>query len=178
MRGPTEVGHYDESMTLEVPFPEFLATVHRVLGISDVYIVKHARGTLVTAARPEQNTVIAAVNPAGVEPTKATIEEQGALCHYGSWFDPESPAMASSHVATFIGAVGYRSSETIPGVWVDAYEALPTQVQVLRAMYEEFRGTGEIGDLSFEDFVSTAHPNVVIVSPTEIQAFIESKLSC
>lgn len=165
-------------MTLEVPFTEFVSTVKRTLGDADVYVVQHARGTLTTAADPTKNLVVASVNLAGLDATKTAVEAGGCICYVGSWFDPESPSLASGHQAAFIGAVAYKSSEPMPGVWVDAYESMPTQVTVLRTMYEEFKGTGEIGDMTFEDFVSTANPNVVIVAPHEIQSFIDSKLGC
>lgn len=162
-------------MTLEVPFAAFVATVRRTVGDSDVYLARHARGTLVTSARPESNVVVASVNPFGFDQTKSALEAAGVVCHAGSWFDPESPAMATSHIDIYVGAVAYRSSESSPGIWVDVYDSIPTQVQVLRAWYEEFRETGEVNDVTFEDFVRQAEPNVAIVTPTELQSFLEAK---
>ena len=165
-------------MTLEVPFGDFVETLKRFGGFNSAYLARHSRGTLVTAAKPSENFVIASVNLGTLEQTRSALESQGCNCHPGSWFDPESPAMATSHIDTYIAAVAYTTAEPQPGVWLDAFDALPTQVQVLRSLFDEFRETGDLGDVSFEEFVNKANPTVAIISPTEIQGFIEAKLNC
>ena len=67
------------------------------------------------------------------------------------------------------------SERLMPGVWVDAYSEQPSAAMALKGLYDEFRSTGEVGEISFEEFVRLALPNVVIVSPLEIEKFIESK---
>ena len=170
--------HYHRDMTLEVPFVEYVATVRRVLPGAEVYIARHASGTLVTAADPAQNTVVACVVSSNLDTTRKQLESAGVECHPGSWFDPESPAMAATHTDVFVGAVAYKTGESAPGIWVDAYDALPTQIAVLRRMFEEFRETGELDDVTFEEFTKHAEPTVAIVSPAELHSFIEDKAGC
>ncbi|MBI3720930.1 MAG: hypothetical protein HY248_00125, partial [Fimbriimonas ginsengisoli] len=55
------------------------------------------------------------------------------------------------------------------------YEDPPTQLQVLRTLYDEFRETGEVGDVSFDAFVRMAQPNVLILSLAELREFLRSK---
>jgi hypothetical protein len=74
-----------------------------------------------------------------------------------------------------VAAVSYASGTNQPGVWVDAFEGPPTTVQVLRSVYEEFRKNGEMPEVSFEEFVRIANPNVAIVTPPELAAYLQAK---
>jgi hypothetical protein len=49
---------------------------------------------------------------------------------------------------------------------------------VLKAMYDEFRATGEVDEVPFEEFVQLANATVVIVSPVEIESFLKQKEEC
>jgi hypothetical protein len=60
-------------------------------------------------------------------------------------------------------------------VWMDAYQEEPNHVHVLQALYEEFRQTGEMSDVTIEDFIRNANPNVVVVSDTQLKGFIDAK---
>jgi hypothetical protein len=51
-------------------------------------------------------------------------------------------------------------------------------MQVLKSLFDEFRDTGELDEISFEEFVRQANPNVVIVSPSELQSFLTQKDGC
>ncbi len=51
-------------------------------------------------------------------------------------------------------------------------------MQVLKAMYEEFRATGELGDVAMEEFIRLANPNVVIISPNELLSYLLQKEDC
>ena len=78
----------------------------------------------------------------------------------------------------FIAAVSYYSKEASPGLWMDAYPTPPTPQIVLRSIYDEFRANDEIGDVTYEEFLRLAHPNVVILSPGEIATFLAQKEEC
>lgn len=96
--------------------------------------------------------------------------------HRGSWSQgTDLPDREISISEAYVAAIAYQSSEHKPGIWVDAFPSLPTQVQALRALFDEFRATGEIAEVSFEEFVRLANPNVVIVGPAEIHSFLTQK---
>ncbi len=162
-------------MTLEVSFTEYAETVARMLPGTDVYVAKHAHGALITAADAKQHLVVACVHTASAETTQKALEKAGLTCRSGSWFDPESPAMSHAHAEVYVGAVAYKTGEATPGIWVDAYASLPTQMMVLRQMFDEFVATGELGEATFEEFTKHADPSVVILAPSELSRFIEGK---
>ena len=56
--------------------------------------------------------------------------------------------------------------------------SLPTQLTVLKTMYDEFRHTGDIEEVPFEEFVQFTNPNVVILSPAELESFAKQKEEC
>jgi len=102
------------------------------------------------------------------------LSEAGLTVANGVWHVEHLTLPDESHDC-YVAAVSYVSPEDRPGVWVDAYGAMPTQVQVLMAMYEELTATGELREVNFDTFVELAKPNVAIVTPREIEAFLSQK---
>jgi hypothetical protein len=159
-------------MTLHVPFESFAESVKRILRHRQAFVATHPRGSLCTAALPAERTVVAAVlEGVGVDEAKRRLAKDGLEVFDGSWLPAESAPSALPYIAS----VSYVSSEPTPGAWIDAFPSLPTSVQVLRVMYEEFRGTGELKEVSFEEFVRLANPTVVIASPSEIERYLQGK---
>lgn len=166
-------------MTLQVSFDKFPETVKRMLDLEEAYVSGHITGSIVTSAKPGHPLVIAAISPLEPEGAKSSLTTSGLKTFEGTWLTPEevmTPHVAPSQV--FIAAVSYRAAGDKAGIWVDAYPALPTQTSVLKAMYEEFRDTGEVADVTFEEFIQFANPNVVIVSPEQVESFLRQKEGC
>jgi hypothetical protein len=166
-------------MTLQVSFDQFAGTVKRLLNQEEAYVAPHEAGALVTSAKADKGIVIASLTPLNPEVASASLKDLGLAVFEGTWLTPEE-ILASSGSSTqiFMAAVAYRASGDKPGLWVDAYPTLPTQITVLKTMYEEFRATGEVDEVTFEDFVQLANANVVIVSPSEIESFLKQKEEC
>lgn len=110
----------------------------------------------------------------GIEEAKGVLSPTGIGAYEGSWQEADSVDDSWNH-KLYIAAVSYKSDKHPPGVWVDAYLSEPTPAQVLKSIYDEFRETGELLEVSMEDFVKLATPNVVIVSPSNIRTYLESK---
>lgn len=166
-------------MTLQVSFDRFAETVKRLLNLQEAYVVRHNPGTLVTAAKPEKSIVVASVAPTPVEVTTSQLKESGIEVFEGTWLTAEEiMAQGEPEAKPYIAAVSYRSSGDKAGVWVDAFPTMPTQVAVLRSMFEEFRATGELDEIPFEEFSTLANANVVIVSPAEIESYLRQKEEC
>lgn len=162
-------------MTLQVPFESFPAVLERVLGIRHVFLTAHSSGTLVTAAEPGRTALVASVAPLPVPEARKFLEEAGLEVFDGAWSGVDGTNLACENAEAYVASIAYQSTEGRPGVWVDAFPSLPTQVQVLRAMYDEFRETGELSDVSFEEFVRLANPTVVILSPSDLRSFLGQK---
>ena len=45
--------------------------------------------------------------------------------------------------------------------------------EVVKRLYEEFRETGELAEVAFEEFMKLAVPTIVVVGPEEIQRYVE-----
>ncbi len=161
-------------MTLQVPFVSFTATAAKLVGGSPVFVAPNAGGTLVTAADPAWAIVVAALAPSPPDAVRSELEAAGLEVLEGAWTLREPSELATATEA-FVAAVAYQSAEYRPGVWIDAYPTLPTQVQVLRGMYDEMRQTGELSEVSFEEFVRLANPTVVILSPSDLRSFLSQK---
>jgi hypothetical protein len=166
-------------VTLHVPFNDFVPTVKRVLGVSDVYLRPLAGGVLLTAAQADLNIVVMSRSSMSVTATEDLLERNGVAVWPGFWGDAELAAELSEEVADtirpFIAAIAYRSDEDRPGLWVDAFESEPTAVQAIEAMYHEFLATGQVEEISFENFIERVKANVVVLSPEEQVAFALAK---
>jgi len=166
-------------MTLQVPFDQFAETVKRLLKLEEAYVSSHLVGSVATSAMPDRSLVVVAVMSMPPESATEKLKEAGLEVFNGTWLTPEEVLMPDVGLTqTHIAAVSYRSSGDKAGIWVDAYPFQPSQGAVLKAMYDDFRETGELDDVSFEDFTQIANPHVVIVSPSEIERFLRGKEVC
>ena len=165
-----------ELMTLHVPFEQFPKTVAHFLATKEAFVNPHGFGSLITAAHPEKQFLIVSYTDHTPAATKTKLTQLGLDAFDGAWrLSDEIVTEEGNLEEAFVTAIAYKSADSVPGVWVDAHPVMPTQVQALRAMYDEFRETGELSDVSFEEFVRLSEPNVVIVTPHEIQSFLAKK---
>jgi hypothetical protein len=164
-------------MVLQVSFDDFADTVRRVLGDSVEGYVSHFNGvTVATASLGETRTVVAATTSDSVENAKGALEREGMRVFNGRWTDDIHLEDEGCNLEEmYIAGVSYVTESGPPGIWMDAYPALPTQVQVLKEMYDEMVGTGESADVSFDEFVRMSNANVVIASPTDLRSYLGQK---
>ncbi len=156
-----------------MPYPEFVETAKR-LGVTEVYCLPKDGSTLVNGLLPSSNHFLEAEFPLGLEETIGNLTPAGIGAYEGHWQESED-IIESWRTQLYIAAVAYKSDKKSPGVWVDAYLSEPTPAQVLKAIYDEFKETGELNEVSMEEFVRLASPNVIVVSPSNIQTYLESK---
>lgn len=163
-------------MTLHVSFEQFSKTVHGLLETRAAFVTAKGMGSLVTAADSGKGFIVACIADVSPAQAKTKLTRSGLEAFDGAWTLSDDLSIGCGEASEiYIAAVSYKSGESMPGVWVDAHRSAPTQVQVLRLLYDEFRETGELPDVSFEEFVRLSEPNVVIVSPNEIQSFLDKK---
>lgn len=163
-------------MTLRVQYKDFAATATRYK-VRDVYVAPGAGCIEATAALVPERSILFSRSEQPLEIVREDLKSAGFQVYDGAWSldapcDEDPPGGPSE---AYIAAVAYHSEGASPGIWVDAYESLPSQVQVLRSLYDEFRETGELGEVPFEEFVRLASPNVVVVAPNEIQGYLTDK---
>jgi len=164
-------------MTLHVPFEQFSKTVESMLETKHVFVTARGRGATVTAADGQKGFLVVSQADLPVAQVKTKLTRAGLEILDGVWrLGDGSEEECEERCDAFVAAVAYKSAESMPGVWVDAFRSLPTQVQVLRALFDEFRETGELPDVSFEEFIRLSEPNVVIVAPNQIQSFLDKKV--
>ncbi len=161
-------------MTLRVPIEQFAETARRVLRVEEAYLSASDGSFVVTAYHPDKRVrVMARATGTEAEATER-LKKAGLRVQKGIWLDVEDQEDAGLDMP-YVAAVAYATGEAQPGVWVDAYDDPPTHAQALRSLYDDFRETGELGDVPFEEFVRLANPTVVVVSPTELRSFAEGK---
>jgi hypothetical protein len=166
-------------MTLQVSFEQFPGTVKRLLNQEEAYVSAHDAGALVTSGKPDKGIVVASLTPYTPEVASASLKDLGLAVYEGTWLTPEEILSGAPPTQqAFIASVAYRAAGDKPGLWMDAYPTLPTQLTVLKAMYDEFRATGEVDEVPFEEFVQLANATVVIVSPAEVESFLKQKEEC
>lgn len=154
-------------MVLRVAAEDFPEAVRRYAQTSEVFISENAGVATISAIAPDTGVVVTASSDLSVRDLKQMLEAAGLKVKDGEWsHEPES-----SPGELFVVAVSYRSKDPSPGLWVTAYRRQPTVMDVLRAVYDEFVETGEAAKATFEQFLNSAKPNVLILSPDELRAF-------
>lgn len=162
-------------MTLRVPFEQFSETVRRVVGVHEAYLVPTETGCICTAFDIGKRVRVLTKESGPPQAAREKLEKSGMKIRPGYWAEGDEDVPEPLPPVPYIAAVSYHSGNHQAGVWVDAYETLPTVAQVLRALYDEFTGTGELQEVPFEEFVRLARPNVVIVTPSELASFVSAK---
>ncbi len=162
-------------MTLRVPFDLFSETVRRVVGTDEAYVVSTANGCICTAFNTEKRVRVLTKESGPSSAAKEKLEKSGMKIRQGYWAEGEEDVPEPAPNVPYVAAVSYEATNHQTGVWVDAYDTLPTAAQILRAMFDEFSNTGELQEVSFEEFVRLAKPNVVIVTPSELTSFATAK---
>lgn len=166
-------------MVLSVGWDRFAQEVKDRLEGANVYATAVVGGCRLTAALPEVDFLLRCEAPLPPADALAQLAAEGIQGAPGEWAHeaPEAPPPAEDP-PPWIAAVSYRTREAKPGCWVDAYPEEPKPALVLETMYEEFLQTGELKDVSFEDFMRLAVPNVAILSPAESRRFAMEKGGC
>lgn len=162
-------------MTLRVPFDLFSETVRRVVGVDEAYVTPTDTGCICTAFDHNKRVRVLTKQSGPAGATKEKLEKAGMKIRPGYWAEGDEDVPEPPQPIPYIAGVSYHSNNTQPGVWVDAYDAQPTVAIVLRAMYDEFIDTGELQDVTFDEFVRLAHPNVVIVAPSDLVSYVTAK---
>ena len=158
-----------------MPYEEYASAAARA-NVKDVYLADRPGGTLLTAAGLEQDLLLVSTTDVPREKVRTELEAKNLKVFNGRWSERGSvEEMGLVGGDAVVVAVAYQSRESTPGLWMDAYATMPTQQIVLRAMYEEFRENDELGNVTFEEFVELSHPNVVILSPSEIATYASQK---
>jgi len=163
-------------MTLQVPFESFTATLRRRLHGDEVFLRTYVGTTLATASTPETEFVLASRTSLSLADARKRLESEGLRVFDGGWLvldELEADVVTADHI--YVAAVAYLAEGGRPGLWVDAWDYAPTEVQAIQALVEELNVDGEAEGLTYEHFVATAHPTVVVVPPGQIQDFIRQK---
>lgn len=163
-------------MVLRVPFEEFVATVLRLMSQPEAFIESVASGTKLTAAVPLGGVLVQCVTTLPEKEVRKRLEQSDIPCLPGSWSQSLSDeGCTDAPIDIYVAAIAYTSRDARPGLWVDAFPYEPTALHALRMMYEEFRANGEIGEVTFEDFVKHSNSNVVVSNRAQLEGWARSK---
>jgi hypothetical protein len=159
-------------MTLRVPFDGFVEAVRRNLSTHDVYVHSDRARVVVSAGQGDKQMVVISSASMTIEEAKKRLHGEGLHVFDGLWSIGDDFELMDM---PYLGAVSYRANKERTGVWLEAYPELPTETRVLQDLYEEFRETGELGELTFDQFEAGAQATVVVLSPDEIDTFLTNK---
>ena len=165
-------------MTLRVDYVDFADSVVRLTGKREAYwraIGDHIR---LSAADPKSQTIIRSATSVDLATVKNALTAENFLLLPGEWTDESDVAVdVVESVVGAVAAVSYETTGHHPGLWMDAYPTVPTELEVLEAMYEELTHNGEIPAVTFDRFTSDLNGHVVILTNQQIRNYIGAKLS-
>lgn len=161
-------------MEIKVSLDDFPEAVSRLAPNALVTVSETDEGISAWALNPSTKDVILTNGNSSLEFFTARLTSQGLRIRMGKPHNIYDSVEAESS-SIWVAAVAYRSRELRPGVWVDAFPHEPTQLEVLRAMYDDFRETGDTKEVDFDEFCRLSMANVIIVSPHNLTAFARRK---
>ncbi|MBL8086511.1 MAG: hypothetical protein JNM85_00390 [Chthonomonas sp.] len=163
-------------ITLEVSLEQFVIELKERMPKERAYLREHGGVVLLTASRAETGMILRAQSGLARAELDAKLLAAGITVEHGAWSDGALDDSTQDLGTVHVAAVGYESGERRAGVWMDAYPKEPTVQEVLNNLYDEFMENGEVAEVSFEDFLRIAQPNVVILSPDQIRYHTSNKL--
>jgi hypothetical protein len=155
-----------------VPYEDFLAARERHCPDAPIYLSVQSGWTTATCGDPTTGFLLASVSRKLVKVVIEDLHAAGLEAFEGGWIGSGEVHLPDESADCYVAAVSY-SGRTGPGIWVDAYAHMPTQVQVLRSMFDELCETGELEGMDFDSFIRLANPTVAIISPREIEGYLE-----
>ena len=159
-------------MTLRVPFDGFVEAVRRNLSTHDAYVHSDNARVIVSAGQGDKKIVVLSSVQMSLEEAKSKLHEAGLHVFEGLWSVGDDLELLEM---PFLGAVSYRANKEKTGVWIEAYPEEPSETRVLQDMYEEFKESGELGEVTFDQFELAAQASVVVLSPDKVETFLTSK---
>ena len=159
-------------MTLRVPFDGFVEAVRRNLSTHDAYVHSDNARVIVSAGQGDKKMVVVASAQMTVEEAKNQLHGEGLHVFEGLWSIGDDLELMEM---PYLGAVSYRANKEKTGVWLEAYPELPSETRVLQDLYEEFRESGELGDINFDQFEVSSQASVVLLSPNQLESFLTAK---
>lgn len=155
-------------MVLKVTLEDFPEAVKRYAQTSDAFVAASGGGTVVSSVDPVTGVIVSTGSDLDVAEVRKMLEAAGMNVREGEW---SRETEGDTSQSLFVAAVAYRGKEGAPGLWVEAYSRQPLVMDVLRRMFNEFVETGDAAKASFEQFMKLAQPNVLILSPEDLQTF-------
>lgn len=165
-------------MTFRVDIENFASAVQQLIGSKVAALSTREGITIATSADPSKGIIVGSSTAKSVQEVRELLAGKGLELMSGEWSDQcDVLEDTGDEGPPHIVAVAYKSRDTMPGVWVDAFPYEPSSAEVLKALFDEFESTGETSDTTFEEFVRLANPNVVVVPPSEVARFAKAHKS-
>ncbi len=134
-----------------------------------VYLARDSNLVLASAYDPEDRVIITTKTAEDWDSVRVQLGDRGHQVRIGIW-SPQAEALTLEDL--HIAAIAYESAERRPGLWVDAFSYRPTPGDAVSRLLEEFLEDGSIEAVDADLFMKIAKPNVVILGPEDIQAFL------
>lgn len=155
-------------MVLRVALEDFPEAVKRYAQTTDAFVASAPGGTVISSVDPDSGVIVSCTTDLSSKEARKLLEASGMHVREGEW---SREAEGDQAVELYVAAVAYRGKDGVPGLWVEAYVRAPMVMDVLRRMFDEFVASGDARSATFEQFMKSAQPNVLILSPDELRAF-------
>jgi len=161
-------------MVLKVDFASFVNAVQRYAPGKVVFLAAEAGSIILTAADATTGVLVQSQSSQPLAKVRSQLESAGLNVEMGRWVSDASESEFGCE-EVYVAAVAYRSSEAKPGLWVDVFPSKPSTSDVLSALFDEFSAEGMTANMSLDQFIRLSDPNVVVLDPGEISAFLAKK---
>lgn len=160
-------------MVLEVSFEDFAQELASRNLERIAYMAPTRSGSQLTAGNPSTELILYCRTSLDEPKIEAELAKGGIEIRRGAWIGEEAIAINSNFFDCHVVGVAYRSDSRNPGLWMEAFDNEPTQLDVLRQFYREFQLAGFGADLDMDSFIRAVEPTVVILGPDTIRSYAQ-----
>ena len=146
--------------------------MRRNLSTHDVYVHTDNARIIVSAGQGDKKLVVISSTNLPIEDVRSQLHGDGYHVYDGLWSIGDDLELLEM---PYIGAVSYRANREKTAIWIEAYPDKPTDAKVLVDLFDEFKASGEIGDITFDQFEASAQASVLIMSPSQIENLFTTK---
>lgn len=158
-------------MILKTDWPGFLEELTQWPSGLPIYLARQGVVKTASSHDHERGLTIMCTCVHPLTEVSETLQAMGRSVKNGRWISGQDAQEIDQDF--WIAGIAYRTEEDQPGLWMDAFPHPPTASEILTSLLDEFVSEGVVDDQDRDQFAKWGSPNIILLSPDEIQSFLD-----
>ncbi len=159
-------------MILELEFKEFIEYILNQKDLEkDVFYQQKGDRLVLTINGKKKDCVVRCNTGFNLQEIEIEFADLGFRLRKGRWFYADE--VKGVDLGYWLTVISYPTTKDTPGIWVDMSYEKPTTQKALKKMYEEFVHSGDLSEISFDDFNSHPGFHVMFLPSSALKRLLE-----